>query len=498
MSKPEVGLDAFSATRIERVDAVCERFERAWEAALRPRIEDYLGDEAEPARSVLLHELLLSELEWRLRHGERPSRPEYRDRLPSHGAVIDAAFEAIAHADHRPDSGAGQDGGPSAAPHIAGQRFRIVQPHAEGGLGIIYRAHDEELQREVALKEIQPRFATRPEERARFLREAEITGSLEHPGIVPVYSLGRYPDGRPYYAMRLIQGTNLKEAIEEFHQEAREGKEIDPGSRLLALRKLLDRFRTVCEALAYVHSRGILHRDVKPQNIMIGRYGETLLVDWGLAKSTGRADTPAVVEEPSSWPIPSDGSDATVDWGQARSREEGSDATSAGSIVGTPAYMSPEQAEGGSERVGPASDVYGLGATLYHLLTGRLAFEGSATEVLAKVRRGEFPKPRSVRRDVPRALEAVCLKAMALRPADRYASAGDLADDVERWQADEPVTAWREPWLLRARRWARRHRVLIIAALAAVLLTAVVLGGCVLIYCLEHVQMTWSGKHHHP
>jgi serine/threonine-protein kinase len=486
------------------VDAVCERFERAWEAALRPRIEDYLGDEAEPARSVLLHELLLSELEWRLRHGERPSRPEYRVRLPSHGAVIDAAFEAIAHADHRPDSGAGQEGGPPAESAIAGQRFRIVQPHAEGGLGIIYRAHDEELQREVALKEIQPRFAARPEDRTRFLREAEITGSLEHPGIVPVYSLGRYPDGRPYYAMRLIQGISLKVAIEEFHQVAGEGRGIDPGFRSLAQRKLLDRFRTVCEALAYAHSRGILHRDVKPHNIMIGRYGETLLVDWGLAKSTARSDTPAVVEEPSSRPILAAGSDATVDWGPARSmgladlHPVGADATAAGSIVGTPPYMSPEQAEGWSERVGPASDVYGLGATLYHLLTGRPAFEGSATEVLAKVRRGEFPKPRSVRRDIPRALEAVCLKAMTLRPADRYASARDLADDVERWQADEPVTAWREPWPLRARRWARRHRVLIIAALAAVLLTAVVLGGCVLIYCLEHVQTTWSGEHHHP
>jgi serine/threonine-protein kinase len=496
MSEPEVGLGAVSATRIEQVDAVCERFERAWGAALRPRIEDYLGDEAEPGRSILFHELLVSELEWRLRLGERPARPEYRERLPSHAAVIDAAFEAVARAGSRQDSGAGPDGGPPAAPDSAGQRFRIVRPHAEGGLGIIYRAHDEELHREVALKEIQPRFATRPEDRARFLREAEITGSLEHPGIVPVYSLGRYPDGRPYYAMRLIQGTSLKVAIEEFHHEA--GGRIDPGFRSLPLRKLLDRFRTVCEALEYAHSRGILHRDVKPQNIMIGRYGETLLVDWGLARSTGLADTPPVVVEPSSLPIPAEGSDATVDWGLATSRAEGSDATAAGSIVGTPAYMSPEQAEGRSERVGPASDVYGLGATLYHLLTGRPAFEGGVTEVLAKVRRGEFPKPRSVRRDVPRALEAVCLKAMALRPADRYASARDLADDVERWQADEPVTAWREPWPLRTRRWARRHRVIIIAASAAVLLTALVMSGCVLLYCLEHVQMTWSGGHVHP
>src|SRR5262249_52918618 len=147
-------------------------------------------------------------------------------------------------------------------------------------------AHDHELHREVALKEIQDRHADHPESRGRFLLEAEITGGLEHPGIVPVYGLGTYADGRPYYAMRFIKGDSLKDAIERFHKTDVAGR--DPGERTLALRQLLRRLIDVCNAIAYAHSRGILHRDLKPGNIMLGRYGETLVVDWGLAKPQGQ------------------------------------------------------------------------------------------------------------------------------------------------------------------------------------------------------------------
>ena len=147
-------------------------------------------------------------------------------------------------------------------------------------------AHDQELRREVALKQIQAGHADDPESRARFVREAEITGRLEHPGIVPVYGLGRYADGRPYYAMRFIKGKTLKEAIQQFHEAEVPGR--DPGERILALRKLLRQFLDVCNAVAYAHSRGVLHRDLKPANIMLGPYGETLVVDWGLAKPVDR------------------------------------------------------------------------------------------------------------------------------------------------------------------------------------------------------------------
>jgi eukaryotic-like serine/threonine-protein kinase len=245
---------------------------------------------------------------------------------------------------------------------------------------------------------------------------------------------------------------------------------------MLDFRKLLNRFRDVCEALAYAHSRGVVHRDVKPHNIIVGQFGETLLVDWGLAKVIGQPDSNALV---GSQPLQS------VDVGRT-------DETAAGSAVGTPAYMSPEQADGMTDRLGPASDVYGLGATLYHLLTGRPPFEGGIQKVVHQVRAGDFPKPRSVRRDIPRPLEAVCMKAMAAAPQDRYVSASALAEDIERWLAGEPVTAWREPLHVRALRWIKRHRTAVVAAASALLLTVLVLSGCVLLYCLEHVHVGWS------
>ncbi len=163
-------------------------------------------------------------------------------------------------------------------------RFRILRRHAEGALGQVSVAMDEELHREVALKEIKEGFADNPESRARFLLEAEITGGLEHPGIVPVYSLGTHADGGPFYAMRFIRGHSLKDAIAQFHQGTGTPRRA-PDFASLDFRHLLGRFNAVCNAIAYAHSRGVLHRDLKPANIMLGNYGETLVVDWGLAKA---------------------------------------------------------------------------------------------------------------------------------------------------------------------------------------------------------------------
>src|SRR5262249_55805229 len=222
--------------------------------------------------------------------------------------------------------------------------------------------------------------------------------------------------------------------------------EVKHSTKTLELRRLLSRFLDVCNAIAYAHSRGVLHRDIKPGNILLGPYGETLVVDWGLAKVTGRvyptASDPDA--EPTLRPPSASGSGETIP----------------GTALGTPAYMSPEQAEGRLDLLGPQSDVYSLGATLYVVLTGRAPFDGNdAGEVLSKVRRGEFAGPRELDPSISRPLEAICVKAMALRQGDRYATPRLLAEDLEHWLAGEPVSAYREPWPDRARRWSRKHRL---------------------------------------
>jgi serine/threonine protein kinase len=340
-------------------------------------------------------------------------------------------------------------------PSVPGLRFRILHKHAEGGLGAVFVAEDEELHRRVALKEIKEKYADHLQSRSRFLLEAEVTGGLEHPGIVPVYGLGHYPDGRPFYAMRFIKGDSLRDAIRRFH--AADGAKRDPGERSLAFRELLGRFVDACNALAYAHARGILHRDVKPYNIMLGKFGETLVVDWGLAKVIGRHEGLAGSDEGTLRPTSGDGTTPTQ----------------AGDVIGTPAYMSPEQAGGQLDRLGPASDIYSLGATLYELLTSAVPVNGHhAIEILGKVRRGDWLAPRKIRKDVPPALDAICRKAMALQAQHRYPTALALAADVEHWLGDEPVTAYREPWSVRTGRWLRRHRPLVAGA-AALLLAGV-------------------------
>jgi serine/threonine-protein kinase len=334
-------------------------------------------------------------------------------------------------------------------------RYRVLRPHAQGGLGEVFVAEDTELHRTIALKQIQRRHADDRHSRGRFLLEAEITGGLEHPGIVPVYGLGAFSDGRPFYAMRFIKGESLKEALTHFHQA--------PDFRGAAFRQLLGRFIGVCNAVAYAHSRGVLHRDLKPANILLGPFGETLVVDWGLAKVLGRARTAG------------DGAteELTLQPASLRDHEE----TVAGSALGTPAYMSPEQAAGRWDELGPASDVYSLGATLYALLTGRAPFAGADKgEVLRQVRRGDFPPPRQVQPAVPAALDAVCRKAMARKPGARYPTPLALAAELERWLADESVDAYRDPLAVRLVRWGRRHQKLVTGGTALVLTTVLALA----------------------
>jgi len=417
--------------------------------------------------------------------GRDRANPEVRRSNGQAAPGVAASRPPIDHAQANADDDAEEDDADAEADakeyewslkasNALGNRFQIMHSHAGGGIGVVSVAFDFELQREVVLKQINAESADDPDSRSRFLLEAEVTGRLEHPGIVPVYGLGFDEQGHPYYAMRFVRGITLDEAIAKFHANAA-GRASDPRERALELRQLLGRFVNVCHTMAYAHSRGVLHRDLKPANVLLGPYNEALIVDWGLAKVLRRGQKPSVsppeerADDLERRGPPKPGR-IIPPLGQSSSTE-----TVAGTAFGTPAFMSPEQAEGRLDRLSPASDVYSLGAMLYTLLCGRPPFEYvwcEVTTLLARVKNGEFSPPRQINPRVPKPLEAVFLKAMAKGPEDRYVSAEDLAVDIERWLGDEPVCAYREPRWARILRWGRRHRPLVAGA-AALLLTAV-------------------------
>lgn len=374
--------------------------------------------------------------------------------------------------------------------------YRVLRSHARGGLGEVLVAQDELLHREVAIKVIRNPHDRDPESRRRFLQEAEITSRLEHPGIVPVHGIGHDVSGRPCYTMRLIRGENMQVAVRKLHASPTGFRnELEFGR---VLRPLLGRLVSVCNTVAYAHSQGVIHRDLKPANIMLGDYGETLVVDWGLAKNPKGHEAPArgdsanqsegCSEMRCDTHIPSDLELDCSTHGVLQTRE--------GVRLGTPAYMSPEQASGGAQEVSTAIDVFSLGATLYMLLTGRPPFDGrNFGEVLNKVLQGDFPLPRRVHKATPKPLEAICLKAMSLRPSDRYRTPLELAADIDNWLADEPVSAWTEPLGLRVRRWLKRHRIVVASASAALLVGLLSLGIVVVIVSRANNDLRNANEH---
>jgi len=331
--------------------------------------------------------------------------------------------------------------------------YTLSRVQDQGGLGRVWLAFDKNLCRDVALKEIRPDKQPTDQSLRRFVREAQITGQLEHPNIVPVYELARDQDRTyPFYTMRFVHGQSLGDAIEAYHKQRRAG-----AAAGLEFRRLLQAVVNVCHAIAYAHSRRVIHRDLKPSNVMLGKYGEVIVLDWGLAKLLDRPEELPQEEQP------------VARWDAAAGVE-----TQPGQVLGTPAYMAPEQALGKHAEVDALTDIYGLGSILYRLLTGHRPHQGrDSQERMRRAAEDPTPQPRAVDPRVPRALDAICRKAMSRNRMDRYLSATALADDVQRWLGDEPVSTYRDPWYVRAGRWARRHRQLAAAIAAAVALTAI-------------------------
>ena len=338
-------------------------------------------------------------------------------------------------------------------PDFSGTRYELGEELARGGMGVVYAARDRELEREVALKVVAAEMADY-ETIARLRREARIIAHLEHPGIVPVHDVGALPDGRVFYAMKLVTGKRLDAQVLEAP----------------SLGERLRLFLRVCEPVAFAHAHGVIHRDLKPENVMVGPFGEVLVMDWGVAKH--RDDRPPAGGSKEAGPASEDGRE------EAPGHEH---ETAHGTVLGTPAYMAPEQARGELERVDARADVYALGAILYFLLTGRApgrtkASPDEPTRTWAgPTRPPAIVPPRRLSPGLPRALEAICWKALAPDPDGRYANVKDLAADVGRFLEGGRVWAYPENAWQKARRFAGRHRTAIALVVAYLVMRIVLL-----------------------
>jgi serine/threonine protein kinase len=384
-----------------QVEGVCTRFEAAWQAGARPALEDYLGDTPEPVRSVLLQELLLLELTYRVRAGERPIPDEYRPRFPGLADWLPALFRKVLgpgwcettpempptlsqapDPGDRPTPPQPPDPAPLPLPVVTG--YEVLAEVGRGAMGVVYKARQTGLNRLVALKMILAGPLAGPQLLDRFRKEAEAVARLGHPNIVHVYDFGER-QGLPFFSMELAEGGSLKDRL---------------GSGPLPPPEAARLVRTLAQAMHHAHQRDIVHRDLKPANVLLIPDGTPKVTDFGLAKHLDSSDGP----------------------------------TQSGVVLGTPSYMAPEQARGRTREVGPRTDVYALGAILYECLTGRPPFKGdTALDTLDQVVQRDPTPPSWLRPDVPADLESVCLKCLQKDPRHRYASALELADDLRRF-----------------------------------------------------------------
>ena len=332
----------------------------------------------------------------------------------------------------------------------------------------------------------------------RFLAEAQVTSQLQHPNIVPVYDVDRRAvagqNQQPFYTMKLVQGRTLGDAIAEYHQHRRAGK-LD----VLEQAKLLQAFVSVCQAMAYAHSRHVIHRDLKPGNIVLGDFGEVIVLDWGEAKVLSRPGQSGEPEGVS--PRTSDDANSSDEivqgltpagspeqvtpeqFTQVQFTQEAEPIELTQGWKGTPGYMAPEQAASRHDQVDHRTDIYGLGAILFNILTGRsphrvqpgekLANTAEITAFMDRIIQHPTPRIRAVDASLPVSLDAVCAKAMASQREDRYQTAAELANEIQRYLADEPVAVLREPVTVRIRRWMKRHQVAVATTAAAGLMAVI-------------------------
>jgi WD40 repeat protein/serine/threonine protein kinase len=430
-------------TQVQHLDQVCDRFEAAWKAGQRPRIEDHLDGAPEPARADLVRELIRVEVYYRRVAGEAPQVGDYQERFPA----LEAAWlaEALA-ATPAP-----------ARPAVPG--YEVLGELGRGGMGVVYRARQLQLGRVVALKMILADEHSGPEQLARFRREAEAVAQLQHPNIVQIYEVGEHA-GRPYFSMEFVDGGSLAAQL---------------GDRPLAPRAVADLAETLARAVHHAHQRGIVHRDLKPANVLL----QTTKATKTREKRREKAED---LESPHSSDFAFASSVSLVvssvpkvsDFGLAK-RLGTAGQTATGAVLGTPSYMAPEQAEG-KRTVGPAADVYALGAILYECLTGRPPFKATTPlDTLLQVVHEDPVPVRQLQPKIPRDLETICHKCLQKEPAKRYSSAAELAEDLRRFRAGEAIAARPVGVAEQAWRWGKRNPAL--AALAAVLTVGVVVSA---------------------
>lgn len=333
------------------------------------------------------------------------------------------------------------------------ERYRRLYMIGEGGQAVVHLSWDIELKRTVAIKSHNRKNAPTREDCERFVREAQFTGRLNHPAVIPIYTLGKEDDGVPFLVFPYYPKGEMSKEIAQLHATG-DTNRLTPAERELKLRELLDLLKKVCQAAAHAHDRNVIHRDIKPKNILIGHFGAIYLADWGLAKSVASSDPTYVAE-------------GAGDAGSgSREVEEG--------ICGTISFMSPEQALGKASDHHFATDVFLLGATLYDIITGRPPFYGSSkSEILRAAQECDYRKPREIDPSIDATLESICCKAMAPEPRDRYPSALALANDLERWLADLPPLFVRESFGKSMGRKLRRHSRSLAAASAILLIGSV-------------------------